>query len=152
MVEFNSGKSKMHYLSKPFYQSLKKDCLNPEVTQFLEALNHPLAAEITALRKLVLSANKGLSENIKWNGPNYTFNGEDRITMRIHPPRQLQLIFHRGAKVQAVPNHKLINNDTGLLVWKTTDRAVATFKNREAIENNKNALAKLVNEWLKAAT
>ena len=124
--------------------------MNPEVTEFLSALNHPLQNEITALRILILSAHKSLTENIKWNSPNYMFNGKDRITMRIHPPTQLQLIFHRGAKVQAVPEQKLISDAAGLLMWKTTDRAVATFKDGEAIEKNKEILIKLVNDWLKA--
>ena len=100
---------------------------------------------------MILSANAGLAENIKWNGPNYTFRGEDRITMRIHPPRQLQLIFHRGAKVQDEPDERLIQDDWGLLVWKTNDRAVATFKNKEAIETKQPALTAIVNRWLEKA-
>lgn len=74
--------------------------MNEEVTRFLDELNHPLRDEIEQLRKNILAANDRLTENIKWNGPNFCFDGEDRITMRIHPPKQIQLIFHRGAKVQ----------------------------------------------------
>ncbi|WP_276371227.1 DUF1801 domain-containing protein [Chryseolinea sp. H1M3-3] len=77
--------------------------LNGAVTKFLDELQHPLRDQIEQLRKSILSANSGLTENIKWNGPNYGFHGEDRITMRIHPPRQIQLIFHCGAKVQEQP-------------------------------------------------
>ena len=72
---------------------------NEAVTAFLDALHHPLRQEIDQLRQAVLSANAGLSENNKRNSPNYCFKSEDRITLRIHPLKQLQLIFHRGAKV-----------------------------------------------------
>ena len=126
--------------------------MNESVTRFVKAQNHPLEEEINILRQNVLSANKLLSENIKWNGPNYTVNGEDRITMRMNPPNQLQLIFHRGAKVLKQPEEKLIKEDTNLLVWKTNDRAVLTFKNREAIEKNKVALTVIINDWLRATT
>lgn len=72
-----------------------------KVTQFLDDLNHPLRKEIEQLRLIILGADPRLSENIKWNGPNFSFNGEDRITMRIHPSKQIQVIFHRGAKKMA---------------------------------------------------
>ncbi|MEZ4902822.1 MAG: DUF1801 domain-containing protein [Spirosomataceae bacterium] len=74
---------------------------NKEVTKFLNDLNHPLRTEIEMLRHLILEANNSLAENIKWNGPNYCIATEDRITMRILPPKQIQLIFHRGVKKQA---------------------------------------------------
>ena len=45
--------------------------LNSEVTNFLNELNHPFRNEIEQLRNCILSANSKLTENIKWNGPNY---------------------------------------------------------------------------------
>jgi len=73
----------------------QKGNLNSEVTKFLDDLRHPFRKEIEQLRLNILSADSGLEENIKWNGPNYCFEKNDRITMRIHPPKQIQLIFHR---------------------------------------------------------
>ena len=73
--------------------------LNSVVTKFIEGQKLPLTAEINQLRAAVLSANAGLMENIKWNSPNYTFKGKERITMRIQPSGKIQLIFHCGAKV-----------------------------------------------------
>ncbi len=95
--------------------------------------------------------NSGLTENIKWNGPSYHFNNSDRITMRIQPPKQVQLIFHRGAKVQEQPKDKIIKDDSGLLTWKENDRAVATFKNMADIENSKSDLATIIKDWISAA-
>lgn len=125
--------------------------LNEEVTQFVNGLDHPLQKEITQLRQAILNANTGLTENIKWNGPNYCFHGEDRITMRIQPPKQIQLIFHRGAKVLEQPKEKLVNDHSGLLTWKTNDRAIATFKNMEQILASNQALPTLINDWVAAA-
>jgi hypothetical protein len=126
--------------------------LNTDVTKFLDDLNHPFRAEIEQLRHCILSANNELTENIKWNGPNFCVGSHDRITMRIQPPKQVQLIFHRGAKVQVQPKDKLIKSDSGLLTWKENDRAVATFKNMADIKNNKSALAKIVQDWIKATS
>ena len=124
---------------------------NIEVTKFLDEQNHPFRNEIEQLRLIILGANDKLIENIKWNGPNYCFDNEDRITMRIQPPtKQVQLIFHRGAKKQVQPNDRLITNKSKLLVWKENDRAIVTFKSLQAIENGKDELTTIVNEWISA--
>ena len=126
--------------------------LNDAVTKFVDDQHHPLIGEITELRHLILSVHPELAENIKWNGPNYNIRGEDRITTRIQPPKQLQLIFHKGAKVQEQPGNRLLNDQSGLLVWKTNDRAVASFKNRQDIEAGRTELLKIVRAWLEATT
>lgn len=124
--------------------------LNTVVTQFLDAINHPLRNEIEALREIISGAESQLAENIKWNGPNYASENEDRITMKIQPPKQLQLIFHRGAKVEEQPKQKIITEASGLLIWKANDRAVLSFKNLEDIRKNKHNLRRIVKDWIVA--
>ncbi len=125
---------------------------NQTVTEFIGTLEHPLKKEIEVLREIILSANNQLTENIKWNAPNFCFDGEDRITMRINPPTKLQLIFHRGAKVQELPKTNLIEDNSGILQWKTTDRAVATFANMDEIIINKKNVIELVTKWIQATS
>ena len=123
--------------------------LNSEVTNFLNEQKHPFRKEIEELRNYILSSNSALTENIKWNGSNYCFHNEDRITMRIQPPtKQVQLIFHRGAKKQTQPKDKLISNKSKMLVWKENDRAIITFKSLQDIENGKVELIEIVTEWI----
>jgi len=121
---------------------------NKNVTDYLNKLNHPFREEIEQLRNCILTANINLTEKLKWNGPNYCFEDEDRITMRIQPPKQLQIIFHRGAKVKEQPKEKLINDYSGILSWKGNDRAIASFKNMQDIENSKMDLKKIIREWI----
>jgi len=121
-----------------------------EVSLFLDALNHPLRNEIEFLRAIILLANTEFSENIKWNGPNYSFRDEDRITMRIHPIKQIQLIFHRGAKKLEQPSSQLIQETSGLLTWKENDRAVATFKSMLDIKKAESELSEIVKKWIEA--
>lgn len=126
--------------------------LNKEVTTFLDTLNHPFRKEIELLRSIILNAGIKLEENIKWNGPNYSIGSDDRITMRIMPPKQVQLIFHRGAKKQEQPKQKLINDQSGLLDWKENDRAVVSFKTLADIETKKKELSDIITSWIKAST
>lgn len=125
--------------------------LNSEVTAFLEEQKHPLREEIERLRACILIANEDLTENIKWNGPNYCFHGQDRITMKIQPPKNIQLIFHRGAKKLEQPKSKLIEDPFELLTWKENDRAIATFKNLSDVERAEHGLTQLVKKWIDAS-
>jgi hypothetical protein len=126
--------------------------LNKDVTRFLDELDHPLRPEIEALRHIILDADASLEENIKWNGPNYSVGAEDRVTMKIQPPKQIQLVFHRGAKVKEQPKEKLVQDASGVLVWKENDRAIAAFKNRQAVEAGREALEAIVRDWIAATT
>jgi hypothetical protein len=126
--------------------------LSIQVTALLDNLKHPFRTEIELVRNYILSADQNLTENIKWNGPNYCFENEDRITMRVQPPtKQIQLIFHRGAKKLEQPKDKLIANKSKMLVWKENDRAIVTFKNLTDIENGKTELTTIVKDWIEAA-
>lgn len=125
--------------------------LNNEVTAMLDALNHPMRAEIEELRWIILSSAIALTENIKWNSPNYCFNNQDRLTMKIQPPKQIQLIFHRGAKKLIQPRNKLIDDTSGLLVWKENDRAVAVFRNMDDIKKAESSLVNIIQRWIIAA-
>ncbi len=122
--------------------------MNKEVTEYLDSLNHPLRKEIEEIRKIILGANDALEENIKWNGPNYKVGVNDRVSLRVLPPKQIMIIFHRGAKVLEQPKQKILPKDYGLLDWKTNDRAVATLKDMEQIERYRSQLSELVKNWL----
>jgi hypothetical protein len=130
--------------------SLKK--LNNEVSDFLDQQNHILRKEIDLLRICILSTNENLVENIKWNAPNYSFNEVDCITMKIQPPtsKQIQLIFHRGAKKQEQPKNKLIEVQSNLLIWKENDRAIASFKTITEIETAEFELKEIIKKWIQA--
>lgn len=123
---------------------------NNEVSQFLDELNHPLRSEIELLRSVILESAEDLEENIKWNGPNYSFQGEDRITMKIQPPKQIQLIFHRGAKKLEQPGKHLIDDNSGLLTWKENDRAFTSFKDIAEIKDSTSDLNIIIQNWISA--
>ncbi len=126
--------------------------INQEVSDFLEQQNHPFREEIELLRNIILSVDNKLTENIKWNGPNYSFDNEDRITMRIQPPvEQVQLIFHRGAKKQEQPKDKLIPSTSKLLNWKENDRAIITYKSMKDIEGSRSELSDIIKDWINSS-
>lgn len=124
--------------------------LSAEVNELIKALDHPLEKEINRLRGIVLETSDLLTESVKWNSPSYAVEDKDCLTLRIYPPQQIQLVFHRGANVQAELPTKFIDDTTGLMVWKTNDRGVITFKNMDAIAFATPQLQQLINDWIVA--
>jgi len=129
-----------------------KESSGREVIEFLDKLEHPLKREIEEIRKIILNSNKRITEHIKWNAPSFCIENEDRVTMKLYPEKNIQLIFHRGAKVKAQPKEKLISGHSSFLKWPANDRAVATFANMGEIKLNEKVLSEIINEWIKATT
>ncbi len=55
------------------YQIMAKSKKTDEtlVAEYMQNLEHPLKAEIEALRQIIKAANPAISERIKWNAPSY---------------------------------------------------------------------------------
>lgn len=125
--------------------------MNTQVTIFLDNLNHPFREQIELLREIILAAVPDIEENIKWNGPNYTLNSHDLITIRVNPPKSFTLILHCGVKVQTQPANKLLGNDHGVLNWKTNDRAIVDFKKTDDFGKVSPYLNDIIRTWVEMA-
>jgi hypothetical protein len=121
-----------------------------DVADYLAALEHPRKPEVVALRRLILAADRGITERIKWNAPSFGVGGDDRVTMRLAPRGQVQLVFHRGAKV--ITDGFTFADPTGWLVWAAPDRATLTVEDAADLKANGAAIAALVVRWMKATT
>lgn len=124
--------------------------LSNEVTAFLDSNELSLRDEIEYLRTIIMSVDFDLTEGIKWNGPNYSINGKDLITIRIDSPKRLQIIFHRGAKVLEQPKERVLSEKYDFLLWKENDRAIATFNSLKEIQENTSMLKEVVTKWIEA--
>ncbi|UII19179.1 DUF1801 domain-containing protein [Fulvivirga ligni] len=121
------------------------------VDQFLQELEHPMKDLILDIRNFIKDSDNQLDEHIKWNAPSFCLQDTDIITMKLFPPKRIQVIFHRGAKVKAQPENKLINDESGILKWATNDRAIATFNNQSEFDDQKAAFAHIIAQWIKVA-
>ena len=118
------------------------------VEQYLTALRHPLKAGVLQLRAAILTADPGISETVKWNAPNFRYDGQDRVTFRLQPGDRLQLIFHRGAKVRADAAGFVFEDPSGLMTWAAPDRAVMDFPDLEAVAARQTQVVALVSRWV----
>jgi len=122
----------------------------PEVDEFMAALEHPHKAGVQRLRVAILGADPGITEHIKWKAPSFVYGGEDRVTFKLHPPRRIELVFHRGVKVRADADEFAFDDPAGLLEWKSGDRAVAAFADGAEAAEREAELVELVRRWVRA--
>jgi len=122
-----------------------------EVSDFINEIDHPLKKGVEMLREIILGADKGITEHIKWNAPSFCFKNDDRITMGsshiLNKDNVIMLVFHRGAGKKDSKAFKF-EDESGLLEWKAPDRAVVRFASIEDIEIKKAALKKLAKKWM----
>lgn len=107
-------------------------------------------AQVDALRQVILSAEPRLAETLKWNAPNFVFEGEDRLTMNLmNKEGKVKLILHRGAVTKedktALP---VMTDPSGLIVWNSDIRGTITFDSSQHIHQVREQLTALVRDWL----
>jgi hypothetical protein len=121
--------------------------LPDDASAFLAALDHPLKADIEAVRKLVLAADPAIADGVKWNS--LSFRHTDWFaTVNLRSKDVIQLVMHTGAKAKDNPKLK-IPDENGLLVWLARDRALATLGAGKTLKGNAKAFTAIVKAWVK---
>jgi len=110
-----------------------------KVTAYMQQLQHPLKAEINAVRDIILNANNKIAERIKWNAPSYYYQ-EDLVTFNPRAQQHVHLVFHHPA---------IVTIQSELLKGDYKDRRMAYFTTMAAVEANKPVLESIINQLLK---
>jgi hypothetical protein len=79
----------------------------------------------------------------------FCYQGQDRVTFKLHPQDGIHLIFHRGAKVRDAEDFNF-EDSSGLMKRLAPDRAMVALNDMSDVDAQKGALRKLVGEWMKA--
>jgi uncharacterized protein YdhG (YjbR/CyaY superfamily) len=111
------------------------------VERFMHDLEHPLKAEIEAVREIIKNTDEKIRERIKWNAPSYyttadllTFN--PRLTTRVH------LIFH---------NIAIVDVKSDLLEGIYKDRRMTYFDDMADVIAKKPELVRVLQELIMLA-
>jgi hypothetical protein len=116
----------------------------------MAALDHPLKGVVEAVRAALAGSHPNIGEQIKWNAPSFTWQGEDKVTFNIRPEAPLLLIFHRGAKAKDNAGFTF-EDGTGLMAWKAPDRAVVTIASEADWDAHGAAITGLIRRWMAVA-
>ena len=122
-----------------------------KVTEHIQKLDASIAETVDVIRQIILTTDKEIAEQIKWNSPSFYYSGEmkpfdpkeykrDIIVMNLHK-NNIMLVLPTGAKVR---------DTSGLLEGDYTDgRRLIKFKDMKDVKEKEKSLRKIIKEWLK---
>ena len=116
------------------------------VETFLATLDYPKKSELLAVRPIILGADIGITEGIKWNAPSFR-TSEWFATFNLRAKTGLQVILHLGAKVRGGPGIT-VEDPTRFLVWLGKDRASVTFRDVDDVVTRRDSFADLIRRWI----
>lgn len=102
-------------------------------------LEHPLKAEMEAVRSIIVNAHSNMEEDIKWGGPSF-FYKEDLATFNPRIKNYVALIFHKG---------ELLNIKSDFLEAASKGKVYAKFYTMEQVIENKALIEEMVNTWVR---
>ena len=136
---------------KPKQPALTKLSEPEKVDAYMQGLTHPLAKVVEALRKIILSTDREIGEEIKWNAPAFFYSGDMKpfnpkeykrhlVVFNLYRKDCIRLVFLSGARV---------NDKSGLLEGDYADgRRLALFHNMEEVISKKTPLQSVIRKWL----
>jgi len=123
-----------------------------KVDAYMQKLKHPLAEVVSALRKIILSTDDEIGEEIKWNAPTFFYAGEmapsdpkkyERyiVVFNLYQKNCIRLVFPSGARIKGT---------SGFLQGDYADgRRLAFFHNMEEVKSQSKPLQQAIRNWLK---
>lgn len=122
-----------------------------QVTMHIKKLDPSISKVVEAIRQVILSADKEVGEQIKWNNPSFYYTGgmkpfdpkeykRDIVVMNLYKGR-IMLVFPSGAKVK---------DGSGLLTGDYKDgRRITVFTDLKDVKSKEKTLQKIIKDWLK---
>lgn len=112
-----------------------------DVDAFMRTLQHARKQDIEKARAIIRAVSASIHEEIKWNAPSYRVGDVFFATFHLRA-KDVQVVFHTGAKVKAKPKTFARAEVPGLRQeWRGNDRCVVTV-------DDVAALAPFVKAWI----
>jgi len=111
-----------------------------KVDEFMEGLDHPLKAEVQTVRDIIKNVNKDIAEEIRWNAPSFSYNGEYLVTFNLWEKEHIHLVFH---------NPEISKVKSKLLEGDYDHRRMAHLFDKDEINAKRPALEKVLKDLIK---
>ncbi len=111
-----------------------------QVNEFMDTLDHPFKTEVQMVREIIKNVNKDITEQIKWNAPAFSYNGESLVTFNLWEKERIHLVFHNPMISQV--KSKLLEGDY-------EHRRMAYFEDKQDLDAKKATLEKVLKDLIK---
>lgn len=117
--------------------------------EFMDQFEDGRKPLVEAMLKSIIKACPTLTESIKWNAPNFSEDGKDRMTLMLHKTEAVGLILHTGARPKEdkkAPH--LFTDETSLLEWNSNIRATVSFADLDDFMAKREVFMHAVKRWV----
>ncbi len=120
------------------------------VTEHIQTLAKPFSEIIESIRQIILSTDKEIGEQIKWNSPSFYYKGEMKPFNANEYKRDIVVINFRKDKILLVfPTGAIINDQSGLLEGDYKDgRRMISITNLKDVKEKEKGLKNVLKKWL----
>lgn len=121
-----------------------------QVTAHIKKLDPKIGKTIEVIRKIILSTDKEIGEQIKWNSPSFYYMGE----MKPFDPKEYKrdiivMNLHKGRIMLVLPSGAKLNDTSELLQGDYKDgRRLILFKDMKDVRAKEKTLQALIKQWL----
>jgi hypothetical protein len=112
-----------------------------DVNAYLAQLDYPLKAEVETVREIIKSVNLGITEQVKWNAPSFSYKGAYLVTFNLRDPKRIRLVFHNSA----IPHIK-----SAWLEGDYPDRRLAYLTSMDDVRAQKAELVRIIHQLIRA--
>lgn len=120
------------------------------VTAYIQNLEPSFGEIVETIRQIILSTDKEIGEEIKWNAPTFYYTGE----MKPFNPKEYKRYiivtnFHKGRILLVFPSGAKVNDTTGFLEGDYKDgRRLVYFKDLADVKAKEEAFRNVIKTWL----
>jgi len=119
-----------------------------DVDAFMATLDASMKEAVEVLRSVILAADPGIGEGIKWHVPSFR-TSDYFATLHVRMKTGVGVILHFGAKTHAIAESGVdIPDPGGLLVWLARDRALAAFADADDVRRREAEFTALLQAWI----
>ena len=111
-----------------------------KVDEFMDGFDHPFKAEVQTVRDIIKNVNNDIAEEIKWNAPSFSYNGEYLVTFNLWEREHIHLVFH---------NPEISKVKSKLLEGDYDHRRMAHLFGQDDIKVKRPALEKVLKDLIK---
>lgn len=108
------------------------------VDQFMDRLDHPLKAEVQAVRAIIKGVNPNITEQIKWNAPSYSYK-DYLVTFNLRAQQHVHLVFH-NPHIASIPSE--------ILEGDYADRRMTYLKDMDDVKAKQAALEQVLRDLI----
>ena len=121
-----------------------------QVEEHIQKLEPALSEIVRAIRNIILSTDKEIGEQIKWNNPCFYYTGEMKPFDPKEYKREIAVFnLHKGRIMLVFPTGAKVNDTTGLLEGDFKDgRKTLVLKDMADVKAKKKALQTVIKQWL----